>query len=224
MASAVFIISLVPSNVAKAADTPVEDQSIASVTVISGILTLDKVPNFNFATGMAGTNVNLLNNTVDNADEVDGNGAGELAVSDTRTNADGTTPGFKLTASVGNFTTASDSSLAVDDFKLTLASLPLLDKNEQNIKSGLSEFGGLADATTNPVTLTSDGTSQDVINLAKGAYAQGQMTATFNTPDSASLAIPKDASVSTDRKPKSTKYNSTITWTLTPTPKTTVTQ
>lgn len=178
--------------------------SNVNVTVISGTLTLDAVPSFNFENAQAGTSVNLKDNSTDGDVVVDGNSKGILKVTDSRKNS----PGFILSARLNSFSNSDN------DFTMTLNSQELYDDSGDNISNSSN------DLTTEKAKLTA-GSNQntEVMNLASGSYQSGTITTSFTSPDSASLYVPNSADNSNTSSVK--KYSSTITWTLTPNPATT---
>lgn len=194
--------------------------SNVSVTVLSGILTLDAVPDFNFGNMAPGSTVKLKSNDADvsdfNTDKdsgtvnagIDGNKNGYLQVTDSRNLTDSSNmPGFQLTASIGQLQT-SDNTQTLDDI-LHLNSLNLVNSNDENVSNSGSTL------KTNDVDISSlDGKAQTVMNLKKGEYNPGVIRATYNTPDSANLTIPSSSSSSKEAK----NMNAVVTWTLTASP------
>ncbi|WP_125588069.1 WxL domain-containing protein [Companilactobacillus jidongensis] len=191
--------------------------SNVSVDILSGILTLEQVPDFAFGSTMLGSTVKLQSNVVDTTDMSsstpvgeDGNSNGVLKMIDSRTaqNNDGTGPGFSLSASMTKLNpyVAGDKSL---DAILHLSSLPLIDQNKENIVFKSSD----ADLKTNAGDLDSATASDPtLINLQSGTYRAGVIQALFNTSDSATLEIPNQDNDNTSGTVK--KYNAVITWTL----------
>lgn len=202
------------TSASKVADSKTSE---VNVTVLSGYLTLEAVPDFNFGTMMQGTTAKLKNNTADvtgfdnathpNSVGIDGNDTGLLEIIDSR-NFSSTMPGFSLTATMGQLTTADGASSLPAILKL--GSIPLLNSDNENISSSAT------DLKTNSTTIKSvngsdAATTGTVIDLSKGSYNAGMVKANFNTPDSASLTIPGTS----DNSKKSAKnMNSVITWTL----------
>lgn len=189
--------------------------SDVSVTVLSGILTLEAVPDFNFGTMMQGTTAKLKSNTANvdgfsNAVD-DGNSTGLLEIIDSR-NFSSTMAGFTLSASIGQLE-SSDGSETLPAI-LKLSSLPLLNSDNQNISNSSADLKTQA-ITTKSVDGDTPATSDTLINLEKGSYNAGMIKANFNTPDSASLTIPGTSNTTT----KSAKnMNAVVTWTLTAKP------
>lgn len=197
--------------------TDKEATSKVSVTVLSGILTLEAVPDFNFGTIMQGSIAKLSNNTADttdfNNDEasgtvnagIDGNTSGLLQVIDSR-NSKSTMPGFTLSASMGQLL-SSDNSAKLNAI-LHLSAIPLLDGSKNNVSSNSTEL------KTQPVAIESNNGSQTVMNMTPGSYNGGLISATFNTADSASLEIPKnqDSVITSGKGTKN--MNAVVTWTL----------
>lgn len=187
--------------------------STVTVNVLSGILTLNAVPDFNFGTMMQGATAKLKNNDVDTplpendpnkTYGKDGNDSGLLKIIDSR-NQSSKMPGFTLSASIGNLQNidATEKLPAI----LRLSAMPLLDGDDNNITATSS------DQKTLPATIDSrdQGTLVPVISLSSGDYNAGIISAKFNTPDSASLEIPSKGDNS---KESSKNMNAIITWTL----------
>lgn len=209
-----------------AADTPVS--STVSVNVLSGILTLEAVPDFNFGTMTVGSIGKLKSNTVstdgfilDNGTNTssatagrDGNADGTLEVVDSR-NSLSKMPGFTLSASMGQLNPTMlnkdiDSPL---DAILHLSAVPLLDDENNNV----STTG--TDLKTDKASISSAaGNTVPIMNMRAGTYNGGLIKATFNTPDSASLEIPGTGN---NTKVSSKKMNAVVTWTLNAAPATT---
>ncbi|GEO79229.1 WxL domain-containing protein [Companilactobacillus mindensis] len=193
--------------------------SNVSVTVLSGILTLEAVPDFNFGSMMQGTIAPLKTNTVDTSEfntegtnataSKEGNDAGLLEVIDSRNDMK-TMPGFTLSASISKLNptvaNSTDDSLRAI---LRLSSMPLLNSENVNVSNSSK------DLTTEKTTIDSGKTGNEntmaVMALDAGSYNGGVIKANFNTPDSASLELP-DGKVSTEASAK--KMNSIVTWTL----------
>lgn len=230
LALASLSLPLTPLTTAKAAEaTPItvsstdsaSDGTIAdsktstvNVTVLSGILTLDAVPDFNFGNIALGSTVKLKNNTAskdfDNAVQ-DGNSKGLLQVTDSRNlTAKEDIPGFTLTAKMSPLV-SQDSQTSLDAI-LDLNPVPLLDADNNNVSSSSSNL------FTKSASLDSSktGTTSTVINLDKGSYNPGVVKANFNTPDSASMTLPKDSNINYDKSSKD--MNAVVTWTLTAKP------
>lgn len=216
------------STSADASNSDKSDTSTVTVNVLSGILTLDAVPDFNFGSMMIGSTAKLASNTVDlddgfNSDSAagdvtsgaDGNSAGTLQMTDSRnTSGSDNMPGFVLTAKMGQLvnSTSDDDSIALNAI-LNLSSIPLVDSNDENVSNTESNL------STEKAAITSDGNSATVIKMTKGSYRPGVIKAKFNTPDSASLTIPKDGqSVTTSKDPSSKNVNAVVTWTLSANP------
>ncbi|MFD1417771.1 WxL domain-containing protein [Companilactobacillus keshanensis] len=189
-------------------------QSDANVTVISGLLTLDKVPDFGFGTAAAGSKVDLQNNS--SAIDDDGNQSGILQVTDSRTDATTkTTAGFNVTAQLGTFNhTENDvDTPATGDFLLALKPVQLT--------TSTAPKDVIQGQKSTAATLTSgDKTDHTVMDLAAGNYANGAIIAQFaaetGSPNSnAQLTVPAEAGNSSTASAKS--YQAPITWTLTPT-------
>ncbi|KRK64228.1 hypothetical protein FC72_GL000540 [Companilactobacillus tucceti DSM 20183] len=186
-------------------------QSDANVTVISGILTLDKVPDFGFGTAAAGSTVDLQNNS--SAIEDDGNQSGILQVTDSRQNSDKTTAGFTVSAQLGSFYTTDADNPATGKFLLALKPVQLTTSTDsKDVIQGQKSI---------EASLTAgDKTDHDVMNLKAGSYNNGAIIAQFaaqtGTPNSdAQLTVPADAA--NGSTPTAQSYKAPITWTLTPT-------
>lgn len=187
--------------------------SDANVTVISGILTLDKVPDFGFGTAAAGSKVDLQNN---DGDSVDGNDSGILQVTDSRQDSANKTAGFDLAAQLGKFShkdaTSGDSTDANGDFFLALKPVQLTTSTNAN--------DVIQGQKTQDVTLKAgDTTDTNVMSLEPGDYANGAIIAQFaaqtGEPNSnATLAVPSEAGNAS--KASAVSYHADITWTLTP--------
>ncbi|MQS75357.1 hypothetical protein FHL06_02975 [Lactobacillus halodurans] len=196
--------------------------SNVSVTVLSGILTLAAVPDFNFGTMTVGSTSKLQNNTADatdfNTDSTngdvtagqDGNDSSLLEVIDSR-NFTSEMPGFTLTASIGQLTNA-DASKKLDAI-LNLSSIPLLNDSDENISNSSTYL------KTNAIQISNDSSSNKnstLIDLQRDSYNAGVIKAKFNTPSSASLTIPNQTGSTSE---ESTNHmNAVVTWTLTAKP------
>ena len=184
-------------------------QSNANVKVVSGILTLDAVPDLGFGTAAAGSTVNLTNNKADKAAE-DSQNQGLLTVTESRAGA----PGFTLSAGLTPFNdgtgTGKDGDTtgnAADPFTLMLKATPLKDDQGANVSTG-------SDLSTSDASIIADGTSTaPVIDLAKGAYNTGAINASFTAADKDAM-LKVTGTPTTADKASSKSYNSTITWTL----------
>lgn len=190
-----------------------EATSDANVTVISGILTLDKVPDFGFGTAAAGSKVDLQNN---DGDSVDGNDSGILQVTDSRQDSANKTAGFDLAAQLGTFNhkdaTSGDNTPASGDFFLALKPVQLTTSTNAN--------DVIQGQKTQDVTLKAgDSTNQNVMSLEPGDYSNGAIIAQFaaktGEPNSnATLAVPSEAGNA--KEASAVSYHADITWTLTP--------
>lgn len=202
-------------------------QSTVTVNVLSGILTLDAVPDFSFGSMMIGSTAKLASNTVDttgfNTDKdngpitagKDGNSDGVLQMTDSRnTSGNDNMPGFTLTASMGKLHeselgNADNALIAI----LNLSAIPLVDNDNENVSNTESNL------YTKDAAITSDDNTATVIQMKKGSYRPGIIKAKFNTPDSASLTIPKDGqTVTASKDPSAKKMNAVVTWTLSANP------
>jgi len=212
--------------VTKLASTdPESPETTVSVTVVSGVLTLDAVPDFNFGTMAKGTTVKLKNNVADTsgfqAEKIGQDGTvnspeGYLQMTDSRnlTNPEDM-PGFTLTASMGKLMTSDYDATAGTgsslDAILHLSALSLKDTDNNNVSnSGV-------DLKTEAAKISStDDTPQTIIDMKRASYKPGVIRAQYNTPDSASLTSMSDGTTSTDASSKN--MNAVITWTLTANP------
>ncbi|WP_334329254.1 WxL domain-containing protein [Companilactobacillus sp. HBUAS59699] len=189
--------------------------STVSVEILSGILTLERVPDFAFGATMLGSTAKLQSNLVASDDipsttpsGEDGNSEGVLKMIDSRTetNNDGTGPGFSLSASISQLNPYNSGEKSLNTI-LHLGSLPLVDQNKENISStskDLKTQAGDLDSAT--------GSNPTLINLQSGSYRTGVIQALFTTPDSATLEIPNQDNDNTSGTVK--KYNAVVTWTL----------
>lgn len=208
--------SVVTSLAANDSTEPNSTTSTVTVTVLSGYLTLDAVPDFNFGNIALGSTAKLKNNTPDttgiNNAVDDGNSKGLLQVTDSRNlTSKEDIPGFNLSAKMGSLVGTDNTSL---DAILDLSSMPLLDSNNNNVSSSSTSL------STQAASLVSNASSTStVMDLKKGSYNPGVIKAEFNTPDSASMTLPKDSDYSYDKTSKN--MNAVVTWTLTANPTTT---
>ncbi|MFD1417598.1 WxL domain-containing protein [Companilactobacillus keshanensis] len=208
--------------------------STVSVTVLSGILTLDAVPDFSFR-AVDGATVGLKSNTTDNTNNTnnaatanngdsDGNNTGLLQVTDSRVSISGTTndasntmaSGFTLGASISSLEPFDSKDSPISGFSLTLNPQALVDDagNTVNI------YPDLALLSNKAVMSDTDKGDTDVINLDPGKYRPGVVSANFSQfTDGASLYLPKGSVAS---RTNEQKYNAVITWTLTPKPQNTI--
>jgi len=190
-------------------------KSNAQVQVVSGILLLDQVPDFNFGAAAENSTKGLVDNTKTasnyESDATDGNG-GTLQVIESRS----ATPGFTLTASVGNFMTPVDATTGKGaalttgnkgaDFTLHLAASPLT-------VDGKAFSDGNVQKTTTAANILSDGTSSaPVMNFVGGTYETGTYAAKFDTSDLAQLTVGNTGADKTT--PSVQSLHSTITWDL----------
>lgn len=206
--------------------TDKEAQSTVTVNVLSGILTLDAVPDFSFGSMMIGSTAKLASNTVDttgfNTDKdngpitagKDGNSDGVLQMTDSRnTSGSDNMPGFTLTASMGKLQESDPSADSALIAILNLSAIPLVDNDNENVSNTESNL------YTKDAAITSGDNTATVIQMEKGKYRPGIIKAKFNTPDSASLTIPKDGqSVTASKDPSAKKMNAVVTWTLSANP------
>ncbi|KRO00405.1 WxL domain-containing protein [Companilactobacillus kimchiensis] len=181
-------------------------ESNANVKVVSGILTLNAVPDLGFGTAAAGSTVKLQDNTATKSEE-DSQNQGLLSVTESRAGA----PGFTLSAGLTAFNDGTTD--AADPFTLQLKATPLKDDEAKNVSTG-------ADLNSQDASIIADGKSTgEVINLAKGTYNTGAINASFTKADNDALL--KVTGAATGAKEATNKsYNSKITWTLKATPST----
>lgn len=178
--------------------------SDANVTVVSGFLTLDSVPDFSFGRAVPNKTVRLHQGHSEIKD--DGNTNGDLQITESR--SDSTTAknnGFTISAQMANFKTKGSANpnngKEVAGFKLNLFPTDLVDVN-----SGKST--GLQ---TNQTTLNGGGDSADVLTAKASDKLLGTYLAKFIKPEDASLFVP-DAAKTDDGKVG--VYSGVITWTL----------
>jgi hypothetical protein len=214
-----------------AADGKVVDSksSTVSVTVVSGILTLDAVPDFSFR-AVDGAKVGLISNTTDNTNNTagaatandgdsDGNNSGLLQVTDSRVSLNNNlaqSAGFTLGARISSLQPFDSSDKAISGFSLTLNPQSLVDDQGNAIGAFTQQI-----FSKKAVLSDTNNSDTDVIDLAPSEYKPGVVSAIFSQfTDGASLYLPKG---STDASGKSErKYNAVITWTLTPKPQSTI--
>jgi len=218
--SATPVIEADSTDTTTTTDAGTPATSTVSVNVLSGILTLEAVPDFNFGTMTVGSTGKLKNNTastdsftLDNGtktsvatDGRDGNSDGLLEVVDSR-NSLKTMPGFTLSASMGQLknTMLNEDDPSLDAI-LHLNPVPLLDDENNNVSSTGT------DLKTDKASISSaEGNTVPIMNMTPGSYNGGLIKATFNTPDSASLEIPGTGD---NTKVSSKKMNAIVTWTL----------
>jgi len=192
--------------------------SEVSVTVLSGILTLDAVPDFNFGTAMLGSTTKLKNNEVDSSKfgttstyGKDGNKSGILQMTDSRNLKDAEhMPGFQLTATMGKLQGTVGSNTAAIDATLCLSAMPLVDGENNNVSNSST------DIKTLPAEISSrTGSQANIINMAANSYNPGVIQTKFTTPDSASLKLGGTANPS---EQSSKNMNAIITWNLSAAP------
>ncbi|WP_164508333.1 WxL domain-containing protein [Companilactobacillus kedongensis] len=195
--------------------------SDANVTVIDGLLTLDKVPDFGFGTAAAGgPAVDLQNNSSTIKD--DGNDSGILQVTDSRTDKNAAasnttkTAGFNVTAQLGNFKATNGTPAEGFD-----GSGFILNMNPVQLTSSTNANDVIQGANSETASLVSGDTKDTpVMALDAGSYSKGAIIAQFGAktgePNSdVQLKVPSTAAGKDS--PSSISYNSIITWTLTPT-------
>ncbi|WP_459576787.1 WxL domain-containing protein, partial [Companilactobacillus alimentarius] len=159
-----------------AGDGEASAQSNANVTVQSGLLTLDAVPDFGFANAAEGTTVNLDNNDTNGNPATDSQGQDKLTVTDSRTGA----PGFTVDASITKFMPEGSSDTA-DAKAYTLNLTPTKLLNDKGVNVSTNGVAKTSEAHINGDS-KGNGSADDsnVINLAAGTYAEGPINASFN--------------------------------------------
>ncbi|WP_125713141.1 WxL domain-containing protein [Companilactobacillus kedongensis] len=215
-----------------AADGTVMDSktSTVSVTVLSGILTLDAVPDFSFR-AVDGAKVGLNSNTTDfkdnnnaataNNGNSDGNNTGLLKITDSRVSLlhqDGMdkpgSAGFTLGASISSLEPYDAKDSPISGFELTLKPQALVDGEGNNS----SIYGEYYPMLTKKATLSDTNVGDtSIIDLNAMSYRPGVLSANFSQfTDGASFYLPKGST--NINKSSNQKYNAVITWTLTPKP------
>ena len=179
-------------------------ESNANVTVQSGLLTLDAVPDFGFANAAEGTTVALDNNDKNGSTAADSEGQGKLTVTESRADQ----PGFTVDASLTKFApvgvTATDANSKA--YTLVLNKTELKDDQGNNVSpTGIAQ-------TEDANIVAGDTNGGQVINLAKGTYNKGAINASFTKDDEDAFLNLNDTG--TAAKAGTTSYNATITWTL----------
>ncbi|ALB29529.1 WxL domain-containing protein [Companilactobacillus heilongjiangensis] len=205
--------------------------SNAAVKVVTGVLVLDQVPDFNFGTAVSGQKKDLVDNTrPEDAKSVDGNADGSLSVLESRQISNGSegatgATGFSLTAKLGQFVDASAQPIAGDSaFTLNLLAQPISD-GQNTISNAAGEKLSTQAAELTSATAAKDSTAKSVMNVSTAdgsSYKDGQYLATFNAADKATsgkaganLLIPSGL----DNSSAAVKsLNAPITWTLKTTP------
>jgi len=203
---------------------PAAAYSNASVNVVSGILVLDKVPDFNFGTAASGSVKGLVDNskgsqTATEATEndegtaaIDGNDEGNLQVIESRAND--ALSGFTVSAGLGAFKASDETDTygTADPFVLNMKPADLT-LNGAAFKNGNVNYQS-ENATVTAPKDKDDTTAKasDVMNVVAGqkGYTAGTYAAQFNTDKLVSLSVP--AGIGSGQTVKS--LNSTITWTL----------
>lgn len=175
-------------------DNPATAQSDASVTVVSGFLTLEQVPDFSFGRVMENTTARLQQGT--SAIDDDGNQDGILRVTESRKD----NAGFDVTAKMDDFT--NDKDVVSKGFVLNLNPVAFI-----NASNG--DYSGIQ---TGKVSLDAD-KEKTVLSATKENKLQGTYQAKYSDSKDASLVVPKDTS-SKDSGKTATSYKGKITWTL----------
>lgn len=190
--------------------------SNANVTVQSGLLTLDAVPDFGFANAAEGTTVALANNDKNGSTAADSQGKGVLTITESRQNQ----PGFTVDASISKFANIADKN-DTKPYILNLTPTELKNDKGGKITDGTKKMTNEINisgdpsstvSTTNPAVAAS-GT---LIDLGAGTYNAGSINASFTTADDdAFLNLDNGTPASGAKDSNSSKsYNATITWTL----------
>ncbi|AYE38960.1 hypothetical protein D1B17_10100 [Companilactobacillus zhachilii] len=218
-------LAIAYTNADNSVTGPAAAYSNASVNVVSGVLILDQVPDFNFGTAASGSVKGLVDNSkgsqntsnttaTDGTAAVDGNDKGALQVIESR-NA---LSGFTVSASLGSFQDAKGNAVvgsndAKDPFILNLnpANMTLNGKDYMNSTTPFQ--------TAKANIATTDKEAAPVMAVAEGqtGYTTGTYAADLNTGDLVSLSVPSGINAG---EQKVQSLNSTITWTLAATPKT----
>ena len=183
-------------------------KSNANVTVQSGILTLDAVPDFGFGNAAPNSTVALNSNDYDVKEE-DSQGKGKLTVTESRENQ----PGFVLSAAITAFTDKADKT-NTQNYTLNLKPTKLLNDEGANVsKTGVASTNDISIAGAADTNTGAD-VKGDVMSLAAGTYNAGPINASYTADDDdAFLNLSADKnSGSSNSSVKS--YNATITWTL----------
>lgn len=212
--------------------------SNASVNVVSGVLVLDQVPDFNFGAAASGSVKGLVDNskgTQPDTEEndkgtaaIDGNAQGNLQVIESRDKL----TGFTVSAALGDFTDASGAAVKGNGtgteengsaFILNLkpANMTLNGKDYKNGNVNYQTEKANITATTNDPDETAaqpGAGAAKVMNVAEGdtGYTTGTYAAALNTSDLVSLTVPSGIGKAGSQSVQS--LNSTITWTLATTP------
>lgn len=215
-------ISFVSPTIVNADATSDPKTSTVSVQIISGILTLDKVPDFNFGSTVLGGTTSLKSNSVtdipsdftDNEKNgIDGSDNGMVQITDSRSNADtGSTSGFILSASISPLYPYDTSKGTITGNTLTLNSTPLVDSTNTNVSTSTKDL-----KTSKANISDTDTGSASLIDLAAGSYRMGTVAAKWQSANDASLFV-NGSSSSRDSTAKVSKYNAVITWRLAPQP------
>jgi len=196
--------------------------SNAAVKVVTGVLVLDQVPDFNFGTAVSGQQKDLVDNTrPEDAKSVDGNADGNLSVLESRDTTK--TNGFTLTAQLGQFVDAKGAPVAGDGaFTLNLLAQPISNGQETITDDTGNKLTTSAQALTSSIGDATTGTAGNAakvmsIDNTSTAYKAGQYLAKFN---SASTSVDKKAGANlviptiSDHSAAVKSLNAPITWTL----------
>ena len=202
--------------------------SNAAVKVVSGVLVLNQVPDFNFGTAVSGQTKDLVDNTrPDEATNVDGNESGILSVLESREIGEGKATGFDLSAQLGQFVDSQNNALAgAGAFTLNLAALPISDGQDTISNAAGTKLMTKAAELASATKAGEYGTSQSVMNVStakdKESYKDGEYRAQYLAADKsadgkagASLKI-ADGISNSAASVKS--LNAPIVWTLKTTP------
>jgi len=207
---------------------PAAAYSNASVDVVSGVLVLDQVPDFNFGTAASGSVKGLQDNskgsqTTTEATEnaagtaaVDGNSEGNLQVIESRD----TLSGFTVSAALGQFKDTDEKPVTTTDpFILNLkpANMTLNGEDYKNGKVNYQTDSAniSSDATSDPDTAVTQPTAKaaPVMDVKAGqtGYEAGTYAAQLNSDKFVSLSVPSGIGKGTQAVKS---MNATITWTL----------
>lgn len=182
-----------------AANPSVSGQSDATVKVVDGFLSLDAVPDMNFGlvANAATTNkdVPLINNQGLISD--DGNDAGLLKVTDSRTASEGTGKTWQLTAGVGKFTNINGNAVSNPSYWA-------INLKQTSVENSLGKMPILYQPK-----IVSDGDAQSVMQSGVGGV-NGSTSVYYNKANTVSLDMGANVAPG--------QYDAPITWTLSANP------
>jgi len=211
-------------------DTTNTDPKTSTVTVqiLSGILTLDKVPDFNFGAVVLGKTTNLKSNSVTDVPDdfatsgkagVDGSSDGMVKITESRSNAKtGATPGFTLNASISPLYPYDTTANPITGNIMTLNSVPLVDSDNNNISTSSKDL-----MTSKAAISDTDTGSSSLMDLAAGSYRMGTIEAKWQNPGDATMFVNGTNGGGSASDAKAKKYSAVVTWTLTAKPSVTTT-